>query len=99
MHPDLLAFVRALPTSSGRAFVFATSGLPELALAPFTRPPVRLLQARGFDVEGTFTCRAFDTWAPFKLIGGVNRLRPVEDDLSAARAFAAALRNGATTTR
>ncbi|WP_234432182.1 flavodoxin family protein [Streptomyces sp. NRRL S-378] len=88
MHPDLLRFVRALPPSSGRAFVFATSGLPELAFAPFTRPLVRLLAGRGRAVEATFTCRGFDTWAPFRLIGGINKQRPDADDLSAARAFA-----------
>ncbi|WP_030389807.1 flavodoxin family protein [Streptomyces sp. NRRL S-241] len=91
MHPDLLAFVRALPRSSGRAFVFATSGLPELALAPFTRAPVRLLRHKGFAVEGTFTCRAFDTWTPFRLIGGINKRRPNGADLAAARAFATRL--------
>ncbi|MDX3540582.1 flavodoxin family protein [Streptomyces sp. MB09-01] len=98
MHPDLLGFVRALPTSSGRAFVFATSGLPELPFAPYTRPLVRLLQAKGFAVEVTFTCRAFDTWAPFKPIGGINKHRPNGDDLSAARAFAEELTDHPTTT-
>ncbi|MFC9815677.1 flavodoxin family protein [Streptomyces virginiae] len=91
MHPDLLAFARALPTSSGRAFVFATSGLPEPAFTPYTRPLVRLLESRGYAVEDTFTCRAFDTWGPFRLIGGINRRRPDAGDLAAARAFAARL--------
>ncbi|MFE3578609.1 flavodoxin family protein [Streptomyces vinaceus] len=94
MHPDLLAFVRALPASSRRAFVFATSGLPEPAFAPYTRPLVRLLHHKGFEVEGTFTCRAFDTWAPFRLIGGINKQRPNEDDLTAAREFALRLATG-----
>ncbi|MFE7095000.1 flavodoxin family protein [Streptomyces erythrochromogenes] len=91
MHPDLLAFVRALPASSGRAFAFATSGLPELPFAPFTRPLVRLLERKGFAVEATFTCRAFDTWAPFRPVGGINRGRPDAGDLTAARAFAGRL--------
>lgn len=86
------------PASSGLAFAFATSGLPQLPLAPFTRPLVRLLQTKGFAVEDTFTCRAFDTWTPFKLIGGINKQRPNEDDLTAARAFAQALKNHSTTT-
>ncbi|MGW6785898.1 flavodoxin domain-containing protein [Streptomyces sp. NPDC054987] len=92
MHPGLLAFVRALPTASGRAFVFATSGLPEIPFAPYTRPLVRLLEGRGYAVEDTFTCRAFDTWAPFRLVGGIRKHRPDAGDLSAARAFATRLR-------
>ncbi|MFJ7158691.1 flavodoxin family protein [Streptomyces sp. NPDC101118] len=98
MHPDLLAFVRALPASSRRAFVFATSGLPEPAFAPYTRPLVRLLQHKGFEVEGTFTCRAYDTWGPFRLIGGINKRRPDGADLTAAREFAERLANGSART-
>ncbi|MEU6478163.1 flavodoxin domain-containing protein [Streptomyces sp. NPDC047017] len=92
MHPALTGFVRGLPARPGRAFVFATSGLPEPPFAPFTRPPVRLLEGKGYEVSGTFVCRAFDTWAPFRLVGGINKRRPDGADLAAARAFAARLR-------
>src|SRR5262245_47592536 len=92
LHPRLTDFVRALPTGRGRAFVFATSGFPELV--PFTRPLVRLLEAKGSAVAGCFSCRAFDTWAPLKLVGGLNKQRPDAADLAAARAFAERLRVG-----
>ncbi|MEU4273049.1 flavodoxin family protein [Streptomyces sp. NPDC026092] len=94
LHPDLTDFVKALPAGRGRAFVFATSGLPELPAAPFTRPLVRLLEGKGFEPAGSFSCRAFDTWAPFKLVGGINKQRPNAGDLDAARAFAERLRAG-----
>ncbi|MEU6465319.1 flavodoxin family protein [Streptomyces sp. NPDC046976] len=94
LHPDLMSFVKGLPTGRGRAFVFATSGLPEIPLMSFTRPLVRLLEGKGFEVDGSFACRAFDTWAPFKLVGGINRQRPNAGDLAAARAFAGQLRTG-----
>lgn len=93
-HPRLTSFVKALPAGRGRAFVFATSGLPELPLVPFTRSLVRLLEGKGFEVDGTFSCRALDTMGPFKLIGGIQKQRPNEGDLAAARAFAARLRDG-----
>ncbi|WP_369185314.1 flavodoxin family protein [Streptomyces sp. Y1] len=94
LHPRLTEFVKALPGGRGRAFVFATSGFPELPLAPFTRPLVRLLEGKGFEVDGSFSCRALDTWAPFKLVGGINKQRPDAGDLAAARAFAERLRDG-----
>ncbi|MFD9408642.1 flavodoxin family protein [Streptomyces sp. NPDC059989] len=94
LHPRLTDFVKALPAGRGRAFVFATSGLPELPRAPFTRPLAKLLEAKGFEVEGSFLCRALDTWAPFKLVGGINKQRPNDGDLAAARAFAERLREG-----
>ncbi len=94
LHPRLTNFVKALPTGRGRAFVFATSGLPELPPVPFTRSLVRLLEGKGFEVDGTFSCRALDTMGPFKLIGGIQKQRPNDGDLAAARAFAARLREG-----
>ncbi|WP_030247007.1 flavodoxin family protein [Streptomyces sp. NRRL S-350] len=91
-HPRLRDFVRSVPAGrGGRAFVFATSGLPERRLRPFTRPLVRQLEGKGFEVTGTFSCRGFDTWLPFKLVGGINRTRPDGGDLAAARAFAEGL--------
>ncbi|MFE5888053.1 flavodoxin family protein [Streptomyces sp. NPDC056462] len=94
LHPRLTEFVKALPAGRGRAFVFATSGLPEIPPAPFTRPLVQLLKGKGFEVDGSFSCRAFDTWTPFKLVGGINKQRPNAVDLAAARAFAERLRDG-----
>ncbi|MER5932430.1 flavodoxin family protein [Streptomyces sp. NPDC002054] len=94
LHPRLTDFVKALPTGRGRAFVFATSGLPEIPLMSFTRPLVQFLEGKGFEVDGSFSCRAFDTWTPFKLIGGINKQRPNAGDLAAARAFAGRLRDG-----
>ncbi|MFI1227567.1 MULTISPECIES: flavodoxin family protein [unclassified Streptomyces] len=100
LHPRLTDFVKALPAGQRpgqrdvRAFVFATSGLPETPVIPFTRPLVRLLGEKGFDVGDSFTCRALDTWAPFKLLGGINKRRPNTDDMSAARSFGERLRGG-----
>lgn len=90
-HPLLREFVASLPPQRGRAFVFATSGLP----APRLGPMVRLLEGKGFEVPDTFSCRGFDTWAPFKVVGGIRKGRPDTRDLAAARSFAEGLARGA----
>lgn len=91
-HPRLRRFVELLPEGERRrAFVFATSGLPEPRFRPFTRSLVRRLGQKGFQVGDTFSCRGFDTWLPFKLVGGINKARPDADDLAAARTFAEGL--------
>ncbi|AHH96527.1 flavodoxin family protein [Kutzneria albida] len=92
-HPRLRRFAQSLPEGErGRAFVFATSGLPESRIRPFTRPLARLLKRKGFEVDDTFSCRGFDTWLPFRLVGGINKGRPNATDLEAARTFAEGLR-------
>lgn len=86
LYPELPAFVETLPTGSGRAFLFATSGFPEWL--HWTRPLASLLTSKGYAVTATFTCRGYDTWTPLKLIGGVNKNHPNATDLTAARTFA-----------
>ncbi|MCS0605147.1 flavodoxin family protein [Streptomyces sp. LP11] len=89
-HPELRRFVAALPVRrSGRGFLFWTCGLPE---RPFlTRSLVRTLRGKGYEDAGAFGCRGHDTWAPFRLVGGIHRGRPDGRDLAAARAFAEGL--------
>lgn len=92
-HIQLREFIESLPQEPRRkAFVYATSGLPEARFQRFSRPLVNLLQQKGFEVTGTFSCRAFDTYAPFKLVGGIRKDRPNGADLAAARLFAERLR-------
>ncbi|KZF00932.1 MAG: flavodoxin family protein [Rhodococcus sp. (in: high G+C Gram-positive bacteria)] len=93
-HSDLRAFVESLPQQDGRtAFLFATSGLPETRLTRFSGRLVELLEDKGFDVVGGFSCRGFDTFLPFKLVGGIRKGQPDEDDVASARAFAEHLRD------
>ncbi len=91
-HPRLSRFVRELPEKRRRkAFVFSTSGLPEPRFRRYTGRLSRLVGRKGFDVVGTFSCRGFDTWLPFELVGGISKNRPGMADLGAARRFAEGL--------
>jgi flavodoxin len=40
---------------------------------------------------GDFVCKALDTYGPLKLIGGLNKGRPNEEDYQKAREFAQGL--------
>lgn len=92
-HSQLREFVESLSEGQrGKAFVFATSGFPDAGPQRFSRPMVRLLEQKGFQVVDTFSCRALDTYLPFKLVGGIRKDRPNGTDLAAARAFAEGLR-------
>lgn len=96
---ELRAVVDALPPGEGRhVFLFATSGAPELPWLGFTRPVRRTLESKGYRVDGTFTCRGWDTWGPLGCIGGVNRGHPDSHDLRRAARFAAEIRDRRHTT-
>jgi flavodoxin len=49
------------------------------------------LENKGMKVLGGFSCKAWDTYGPFKLMGGINKGRPNEEDLKKAREFAKGL--------
>ncbi|MGW6376356.1 flavodoxin family protein [Rhodococcus sp. NPDC055112] len=92
-HPQLRDFVGALPPQPATAaFVFSTSGLPEPPFRRYSRSFERLLEQKGLKVVDTFSCRAFDTYLPFKLVGGRRKERPDINDLRAAHTFAERLR-------
>jgi flavodoxin len=91
-HASLLAIARALEAGHNRpAFIFSTSGtgdrLARLAGRDYHRSLRTILCDRGFRVEGEFSCRGYDTYAPWRIFGGFARGHPDANDLQNARAF------------
>jgi len=48
---------------------------------------VKLLESKGANVVGRFHCRGYDTFGPFKLVGGIAKDRPDEADVADAIRF------------
>ena len=42
-----------------------------------------ILEEKHADLIGTFSCKGYDTFGPFKLVGGIGKGRPNEKDLAA----------------
>ncbi|QUO38374.1 flavodoxin family protein [Dysosmobacter sp. Marseille-Q4140] len=53
----------------------------------------QIARERGCRVLGTFGCRGFDTFGPFRLVGGIAKGRPNERDLDKARSFFRQIQN------
>jgi len=86
-YKGLLTLVDGLPALSKKAFVFSTRGTRRLW--SYHRALRSQLEERGLTIVGEFSCRGFDTNGPLlKLIGGVARGRPNEQDLRDAEEFA-----------
>lgn len=90
-HKNLLTFIDSLPEDKYlKAFVFSTSGA---GLKFYNQSLIKKLEQKGFQVVGDFTCRGFDTYGPYKLLGGLAKGRPNEKDFEAAENFAKELKN------
>ncbi len=50
------------------------------------------LTSKRFEIIGEFSCKGFDTWGPSKLIGGINKEKPDDEDFKSAESFANSLK-------
>ncbi len=88
-HAGLRKLVKEMPSSQTKAFVFSTSGF---GTTDFNDKMKQELEEKGYRMIGDFACKGWDTWGPFKLVGGINKGRPDEKDLDKAREFANGLK-------
>ncbi len=83
---NILDLIGRIPNvSNKKAFVFSTSGQGKMEYNSYAK---QMLRDKGFDVIGNFACKGFDTYGPFKLIGGIAKNRPNENDIEMAKYFA-----------
>lgn len=71
--------------SNKKVFVFSTSGQGKTKYNGFVE---QKLKEKGFNVVGSFACKGYDTFGPFKLIGGIAKGRPNDKDFQNAKDFA-----------
>jgi flavodoxin len=85
-HKELIKFIDDLnKVKSKKAFVFTTSGIGYSRYNSFLK---NKLSEKYFEIVGEFSCKGFDTWGPFKYIGGISKGKPDKDDLKNAENFA-----------
>ncbi|MFA4855366.1 MAG: flavodoxin family protein [archaeon] len=91
VHGSLLKFIESLQMQNGKkCFVFSTSGSGNPGQH---KKAVEALKAKGFEILGEFSCKGFDTFGPFKLMGGMAKGHPDHEDLENAKSFAERLKD------
>ena len=83
-HPSVLRFARQFLPEGKPVFFVCTCGAQRPG---YTRKIAEMARAKGCPVWGTFTCRGFDTYGPFRLIGGIAKGHQNKKELESARAF------------
>ena len=88
-HSGVLAFARQyLPQGKPVFFVYTYGGAKGSGAAAVSR----IAEEKLCPVLGAFSCKGYDTFGPFKLVGGIAKGHPDERDLENARAFYRQLR-------
>ena len=54
----------------------------------------KIVKEKQGSIVGEFSCKGFDTFGPFKLIGGISKGHPDKNDLDNAKAFFKELEKG-----
>ena len=83
-HDSVLAFARQYLPQGKPVFLVCTYGGAKGAGTADLR---ELAQKKGCPVLGEFGCKGYDTFGPFKLVGGIAKGRPDARDLENARDF------------
>ena len=73
-----------------KTFLFSTSGF---GADKYNDAPTQLLEEKNAELLGCFHCRGYDTYPLFKLVGGLSKGYPDEDDIQDAEKFAIKMRN------
>ena len=83
-HPSVIAFARkCLPQGKPVCYMYTYGG----AKGTGTREIARLAREKNARVLGEFGCRGYNTFGPFRLVGGSGKGRPTQEDLQRARSF------------
>ena len=90
-HKALLNLLARVPIMENKkVFIFSTRGIGPVGF--YHRALRKRLLKKGADIVGEFSCRGFNSYGPYRLIGGMNKGRPGEEDLENARNFARGLK-------
>ena len=81
-HQTVTDLAKSCLPSGKKTFVVATYG----GTAPLTDIKA-IISEKGCTLAGAYTCKGFDTFGPFKLVGGLCKGHPAEDEIRAAADF------------
>ena len=89
-QPSVVKFARQyLPEGKPVFFVYTYGG----AKGSGAKAVDQIAREKSCPVLGEFSCKGYDTFGPFKLVGGIAKGRPDERDLEKARSFFRQIQN------
>ena len=83
-HEDVLKCAEQYLPQGKQVFFLFTCGVKR---SSYTDAIQKISEAKGAHTIGSYNCLGFDTFGPFKLIGGIAKGRPNDKDIAGAVAF------------
>lgn len=83
LHPDIMEFARKNLPQDRKIFYIMTSAMNR----DFSKSMDDTLKGKNATVVGRFFCKGYNTFGPFRLIGGTGKGHPDETDLKNAVTF------------
>ncbi|WP_432649752.1 flavodoxin family protein [Huintestinicola sp.] len=74
---------KCLPENKKVFFIFTCGSMGK----NYTKAIKDIAVSKGADILGEYGCRGFDTYGPFKLVGGIAKGHPDDKDISGAVEF------------
>lgn len=91
-HENLRKFAEETDfTPAQKVFLIDTCGI---GYKDYTYKLRMLLEGKGVSCLGRFQCRGYDTYGPWRFLGGIARKHPDERDLRKAEYFAQRMKTG-----
>ncbi len=83
-HKSLLEFITENLPIRKKVFLMYTCGNDNKKYAEEMK---KFLEQKTATVTGIFSCKGYDTYGPFKLVGGLNKHHPDENDIQNAEFY------------
>ncbi|MBP1562537.1 MAG: flavodoxin family protein [Oscillospiraceae bacterium] len=84
LYPELLEFMESNIPENKEVFFIYTCGSKRKG---YTDAAAEIAKRKNSIILGEYGCLGFDTYGPFKLIGGISKGHPDKNDIDAAISF------------
>lgn len=92
LHQSIISFAGANLPENKKIFLISTSAMNK----DFSGSLMKAIAGKNAAVLGKFSCQGYNTFGPFKLVGGTGKGHPDEKDIAEAAAFYKAVLEKAT---
>ena len=84
LDPGLTSFALSCGSLPEEIFIIYTSGIGKDG---FAKGFIKKLKAAGHEIVGTFQCKGYDTFGPLRIVGGIAKGHPDEEDIISGTEF------------